>query len=337
MGRVALAMVCILTLISGQVQAQMMFIGPGSTAQGDYLRGVGFAGFGMGAYNERTAIANAINLNTSIRLNEYIYNCLMHENQMNAEHRQAMKQKHKEGYDKIKERIDQNPEAHDVRKGDALNHLLRELNNPKIQETTSRQNAVPLSVDEVRRIPFKLGEHGVDHFSVARLTSKGKGKWPNAFQDNRFNNDRRAFEKVLDEALEQQYNNNVQIASIEAVNKAIDNLEYTLIKVLGKSSDKLYIEAREKVKDMRKTAEMLKLQKVREALGDLERYAGTTVDDLRVFMLSHNLQFADADTPEERVLFPELYTKLSEQKDRVSQGLAVQDDGPKVRDGGFAQ
>ena len=48
-----------------------------------------------------------------------------------------------------------------------------------------------------------------------------------------------------------------------------------------------------------------------------------------VFMLRHNLQFTDADNPEERELFPQLYAKLGEQRDRFSQGLAVQDDAPK--------
>ena len=57
--------------------------------------------------------------------------------------------------------------------------------------THSRSNAVPLSVDEVRRIPFKLGAKGVMRFSITRLTAKGKGKWPVAFQDNRFDLDRR--------------------------------------------------------------------------------------------------------------------------------------------------
>ena len=39
-------------------------IGAGSTPQGDYLRGVGIAAMGMGIYNEKTAIAKSINLDT---------------------------------------------------------------------------------------------------------------------------------------------------------------------------------------------------------------------------------------------------------------------------------
>ncbi len=45
-------------------------------------------------------------------------------------------------------------------------------------------------------------------------------------------------------------------------------------------------------------------------------------------MRKHNLQFADADNPEEKELFPELYAKLVAQKDKVSVGLPARDDQP---------
>ncbi len=330
MSRTILTPLLLLALIGSSAQAQNMgFIGAGSTPQGDYLRGVGIASFGMGVYNHQTAIATSINADTAMRINEYMYNCVMNENRMNAEHRDAMVAKNKENYSKIRQRIDQHPEARDVRKGDALNVVLEQLNNPKIQESASRSVTVPLSVDEVRRIPFKLGAKGVKSFSIARLTAKDKGKWPVAFQDNQFNYDRRDFEKALDNALEQQYKGDMQLEAIKDVQKTVDKLEYRLEKVVGKISDTLYFEARERLKEMRSTVEMLKTQSIEQALGELDRYAGTNVNDLRVFMMRHNLQFADAGNPDEKELFPQLYAKLGEQKDRVSTGLAVQDDPAK--------
>jgi hypothetical protein len=327
--RAILTPLALLALMRSSALAQMNFIGPSSTAQGDYLRGVGVAALGMGVGNHQTAIANSINAETAMRINEYVYACLMNENRMNAEHREAMAAQDKQNYNKIRQRIDQHPEARDVRKGDALNAVLEQLNNPKIQESSSRSVAVPLSVDEVRRIPFKLGAKGVKSFSIARLTAKDKGKWPVAFQDNQFDRARRDFERALDNALEQQYKGSMQLESIKAVQKTVDNLEYTLEKVVGKIPDTLYFEARERLKEMEATVEMLKTHKIEQALGDLDRYAGTTVNDLRVFMLRHNLQFADAGTPDEKELFPQLYAKLGELKDKVSIGLAVQDDPAK--------
>ena len=63
-------------------------------------------------------------------------------------------------------------------------------------------------------------------FSIARLTAKGKGKWPVAFQDNQFDRVRRDFERALDNALEQQYKGAMQLSAITALQKAVDNLEY---------------------------------------------------------------------------------------------------------------
>jgi hypothetical protein len=319
----------ILATVASPARAQFNFVGPGSTVQGDYLRGVGIAAFGMGVYNRETAIAYSIATDTDIKLNEYIFESLMNENRMNAEHRAAMAQQHKEDYDKIQKRIRDNPEARDVTRGAALNAILEQLNNPKIQESSARSAVVPLSVDEVKRIPFKLGEKGVTRFSIARLTAKGSKTWPIAFQDDRFIRDRREFEHALADVLEQQYKGAVQKQAIEALNKTVDNLEDRLNRVFGPSMDIRYLEGKNRIKEMRATVEMLKRLAIEKALSDLDTYAGTTVNDLRVFMHKHNLQFADAEDPDEKLLFPTLYTKLDEQKNKVSVGLAVQDDEPK--------
>ena len=309
--------------------AQCNLVGPGSTPQGDYLRGVGAAAFGMGVYNQQTAIANSINAETGIRLNQYIYESVMNETQKNAEHRHAMVIQHKDEYDKAQQRIRQRPEARDVDKGNALNAVLEDLNNPRIQGLSSRSVAVPLSVDEVRRIPFKLGSKGVMRFSIARLTAKGSGKWPVAFQDHRFDRERRELERALDNVLEQQYQGAVQTEAMESLKRTVDNLEDKLNIMIGASTDTLYLAGKNRLREVSATVEMLKRLEIQKALRDLDTYAGTTVNDLRVFMGKHGLQFADAGNPEEKVLFPDLYAKLVAQKEKVSAGLAVQDDEPK--------
>ncbi len=63
--RKLLASLVVLAVMGPGARAQ--FIGAGSTPQGDYLRGAGIAAMGMGIYNEKTAIANSINLDTMIR------------------------------------------------------------------------------------------------------------------------------------------------------------------------------------------------------------------------------------------------------------------------------
>ena len=326
MPRSLFASLVVLVTTSASAEAQFNFVGPGSTPQGDYLRGVGVASYGIGVGDYFQAGANSINTNTAIRLNEYIYESLMHENQMSAEHRAAMAQREKDLYGKLRDRIMKSPEARDVGNGDALNALLDRLNGPAISESALKYEAIPLSVEEVKRIPFKLAEKGVKSFSMQRLTAKGTKHWPNAFQDAQFARERRGYELALDNALEQQYKGAMQISAIEALGKAVDALDDRLKEVVGVGADKLYLEARDRLKEMRETIEMLKRHAVERALGDLDRYSGTTVNDLRRFMRDHDLQFASASNPEEKSLFPDLYAKLKMQLDKVSSAPGVRDD-----------
>ena len=85
--------------------------------EGDYLRGVGVAAYGMGLGNLYNAQATAINTDTWIRLNEYIAAVLKNENAENAAHRHAKLQKEHDAYNKMRERILKDPEAQDVDKG----------------------------------------------------------------------------------------------------------------------------------------------------------------------------------------------------------------------------
>ena len=73
MFRMSLATLAPVALFETKRAAQ--FITAGSTPEGDYLRGVGIADWGMGLYNLNTAQANSINTDTEIRWNEYLGGC----------------------------------------------------------------------------------------------------------------------------------------------------------------------------------------------------------------------------------------------------------------------
>ena len=54
-------------------------------------------------------------------------------------------------------------------------------------------------------------------------------------------------------------------------------------------------------------------------MAELDRYTGKTVNDLRLFMLAHNLLFAAADSADERRLYNELYASI----DTVRRMIAI--------------
>ena len=105
--------------------------------------------------------------------------------------------------------------------------------------------------------------------------------------------------------------------AIDAVKKAVDNLEYKMIHtphLLDPTNQKEIAEAKVHVSNMRKTTEVFMIQKMQPIFAEIDNYSGTTVDDLRLFMRRHSLTFAEADTPDEKKLYPELYTALNEQR-----------------------
>ena len=309
----------LLTTIAANSRAQPISVGPGSTPQGDYLRGVGVAAYGIGMGNLLDAQANSINVDTGIRLNEYIASVLKNEAAENAQRRAARIERDRELYNKEQKRILESPEARDVDKGNALNAVLEQMNAGLIQESSHRYANVPLSVDQVRRIPFKLAAKGIKSFSMYRLTVKHKGQWPPAFQDRQFDRERRTYELALDHVLDQHVHTDAQIEAINSLKSAVSALSDRLEQVRGLHvGDPRYLEARATLRELDAMVEMLKRHKLQLALVDLDQYHGTTVNDLRVFMRNHGLQFAVAESKEERELYPELYTKLRIHHDKVT-------------------
>ncbi len=319
MRRASFLVILLLTLHATPILAQYYRggLGGGSTVQGDYLRGVGVAAWGMGVYNLDTAQANSINADTMIRVNEYVAAVAKHENHVNAVHRAIVIEKNRNNYNAIRERILSTPVERDVMTGAALNAVLQQLMDSKISDSSFRYAPVPLSVDIIRAIPFKLGEQGA-HFSMQRLSTKGKNKWPVALQDDKFTSQRRAYERVLDDALDQQIDGKMSLDAIKAVETAVDDLFLKLDQVVMPSKDKLYMEAKNRLTELKATTQLLKSHKIEIVIGEIDRYAGTTVNDLRLFMQKHKLRFSVAESGDERTLYPELYAALTQQREKVT-------------------
>ena len=214
-----LATLLALALFESVAQAQP-FVGAGSTPAGDYLRGVGIADWGMGLYNLNTAQAKSIEVDSAIRWDEYVAAVVKQQTLEYVTHKLDDATKLKERYKQNRQRLLDSPEAHDVLNADALNRLLDHLQDAKIDEAALRSTRfrVPLSVDMIRKIPFKLSEKG-ERFSMDRLCLKGKATWPVAFQRNEFQIVKKMYELALDKALEQAIEGKMQGATLEELEK----------------------------------------------------------------------------------------------------------------------
>jgi hypothetical protein len=312
----------LMILIGFGAAAEAQFIGAGSTPAGDYFRGVGIAGWGMGQYNLHTAQANQINAQTSIMVNEYIWNAYKNDIKEKAEHRKAILENKAKAYKEIQERIHNNPESLDVMTGAALTAKMHELIEPRVSDSASRyakvplEEGVPLDAGIIKRIHFQLPEKG-DKFSMSRLSLKGDKKWAVAFEDPRFKIYCKAYEDAVDDALMLAAEGKMTPEAIKAIRKAVDDLEFKMLhtpELLDPQNQRRYSEAREQLERMRKSVRLFETIKMQHIFAEIDTYAGTTVDELRLFMRKYNLTFAEAELPDERVLYPQLYQALVEQR-----------------------
>ncbi len=326
----AIAVFALLAL-GGSARAQfsrgyggMGFIGPGSTAGGDIARGLGVMSYGMGQFNLSTAMANSINVDTAIKWNQYVYLSLEEDNRKKAIHRAARIARNKENYELILSRIRENPTLADLRNGDALNAVLEQLLDPKLDPSSLRQSNVPLSGKTIRTIPFLHASEAAT-FSMLRLTARDD--WPLALRGDEFARERRAYERAVDNALDQDIEGKLGLGAVIAVQTAVVDLQNKVDQVIPQSSRDLYLQAKNHLKKLAEIGQMLKSPVVEDVLAAVEKYPGTTVGDLLVFMQRYNLRFGVADTAAERELYQNLYASLRTQRDGVRPPEIKPDDG----------
>ena len=272
----------------------------------------------MGIYNLETAKADSINLDTGIRWNEYLAAVSAESTRAYVARKRAFAAEEKEFYKQNRERIKTNPEAREVANGEALNRILEKLQNPNLADSVFRSERmqVPLPADLVRHILFSLAEKG-QQFSMARLSLRGKSNWSVAFQDKQFDYVKRAYAAALDKALEEAIDGRMQKATIEVLEKKADDLLKRLNEVYEPINDTRYIEGVKCVKELKNIAQQLKHTKIEQAIGDIDKYSGTTVFDLKVFMSNHNLRFGAANRTEEAEVFGALYELMVAQYEKV--------------------
>ena len=118
--------------------------------------------------------------------------------------------------------------------------------------------------------------------------------------------------KAVQVALEQDKDGDLEPATIEAVQAAIDRLRLKFERLVPPTSPD-YIAAHDTIKAMAGLTKMLYSPKVEEILAELEDYQGTTLGDLLTFMQAFNLRFAPANSFRQRRIYLKLYPMLAEQ------------------------
>ena len=126
-------------------------------------------------------------------------------------------------WNEIQKRVRDNPNNIDVMNGSALTRAMTDLIESRFDDTTFGYAKVPLSVDVIRRIPFRINDQGAE-LSMRRLSLRGKDKWPPGLQDAGLDRERKAVARAFENALDEQVDARIQKRTLDALNKSIDDL-----------------------------------------------------------------------------------------------------------------
>ncbi len=283
--------------------------GWGSTPQSALARGLGYFNMGRGAYNEQTAVARSINTDTVMRWNQYAYQSHLTALNSYQAHLRAERNSINRARAETQENLRDNPTTRDITDGDALNLLLDTLTNPATGGSTIRRITTPFRHELIPEIPFAVASEGIT-ICLDQMTMKDQ--WPLALRVDDFKPEREGLRKAVQVALEEDKKGDLEPATVEAVQAAIDRFRLKFEQLVPPTNPD-YIPARDTIKAMAGLTKMLYSPKVEEILAELEDYQGTTLGDLLSFMQAFNLRFGPANSFRQRRLYLKLYPMLAEQ------------------------
>jgi hypothetical protein len=283
--------------------------GWGSTLQGSMARGLGVLSAGRGVYNQRTAQAAAIDVNTVLKWNRAVGAAYQAATVRYSSDLRRRRSDINKAQGEIHDRLRNHPEQLDITDGDALNTLLDVLLNPATADASLQAIKTPLRHDLIRDIPFEYASEGMT-VCLDRMTADGQ--WPLALRPDEFRPEREAVRKAISAALEEDKAGNLEPETIQKVQTAIDELRSKFERVVPQSSSD-YVDAQQTINALTGITKMLYSPKMEQIIGELEDYQGTTVGDLLAFMQSFNLRFGPANSYRQRQIYMKLYPLLAEQ------------------------
>jgi hypothetical protein len=325
--RVGLMVGLALILGGGDAPAQWGAWGMGgwggsSTVGGDLAHGMGQFAAGAGQYNQQTAIANSINANTVMQINQYMFAA-----QQEANQRQYVRTNRRIGRANqtaadTASRLRNNPDQGDVDRGDALNVLLDDLTSPSVPRSTLKYEGSDLEASLVGQIPFRNAAEAVT-ICLDQLTDKSR--FPAFLRSEALTSEADAFVASVKEARRQAQENGE--LSSDAVARVKETARALYAKAQSPTITALPADRNEGLNYLKGAAALAKIAAnpdTLRALQELKKIKTTHMSNLIGFMHAYNLRFGPADSAEQRVAYRTLYPLLKGDRDRVLASLGPQ-------------
>jgi hypothetical protein len=256
-----------------------------------------------------------VNEDTVVRFNQYMYNSMLESRRRyNREHARRLKMDDSQFQARMA-RIRDNPSKDDIDSGDALNVILDQMSDPKVmQGSTLRMANSSVSAQAIREIPFR-DETDAITLSLDEMTDPKN--WPMPLMAESFRPEREAYQKAVDEALEEDKEGSLKPETVARVRNSVAALYRKVEATIPKTQQPDHLQAMNYLKGLAGMSRMLERPNVDAVLGELEKVKDTTVGNLVAFMHSYNLRFAPATTTKQRAIYRELLPLMVESRDKI--------------------
>jgi hypothetical protein len=315
--RIALGLSLLLLVAPGSAHAQMwgweMWGGWSQTPEGALAQGMGHYYTGAGIFNEKTAIADSINLDTLIRWNDYMHQASLEAARRTVERRRENSANNKAQNNAIIKRIRDNPTARDVEMGDAINAAVDQLTDPRISSSALRIASVPVEASVIADIPFRNASEAV---TIVLSQLRAAKKWPAALEEERFAQDKKVFEELVEKAIKEDDEGDISPDTLKQGHDFINALRAKLA-AAPLEGTRAREDASRFVKTFAGLVRLLERPDTTEAFNQLRKVQTTPLSNLIAFMEIYNLRFGQATTPRQRQIYRDLFAQIDAVRDRV--------------------
>ncbi|MBV8128815.1 MAG: hypothetical protein JO114_14300 [Planctomycetaceae bacterium] len=328
MGRLALVLAAGLALSTKEVQAQFYYApyyGPGWYAPGPWWHSYGAYEWSVwGSYEG--AVANSINVDTFIRLNQYLY-----LSQLEANRREYLRlgRRQQRTIDYAKstyQRLSEEPTPADIERGAALNVILDQVTDPRISRFAFRRAAAPVGPELLADIWF-VHASSASTFNLGRLTTQDG--WPIALREEPFATARRTYQTAVTQALEEASAGTLSSRTVKAVRAAAEQLS-TQLQQTPPADREEYREAKTYLQTLLNLSRGLHQPTVEKILAEVTPTQQMTVGHLLSFMHTSHLRFGPALTPEQLTAYEELYALVTTARDQIFKGAGIAATAPPL-------
>jgi hypothetical protein len=315
--RITLGLFLLLLISPGTVRAQMwgweMWGGWSQTPEGALAQGMGHYYTGAGIFNEKTAIADSINLDTLIRWNDYMHQASLEAARRSVQRRRENSANNRAQNNAIITRIRDNPTARDIEMGDAINIAVDQLTDPRISSSALRIASAPVEASAIADIPFRNASHAV---TIVLSQFRAVKKWPAALEGDRFAEDKRTFEELVDKAVKEDEEGEISDDTLKRGHDFINALRAKLAAAPLEGA-RARDDASRFVKTFAGLVRLLEKPDTTEAFNQLRKVQTTSLSNLIAFMEIYNLRFGQATTPRQRQIYRELFAQIDAVRDQV--------------------